>query len=112
MSPSFLALTALTGALAVMPTAMAGFDPNSQSNMAIYWGQNSFGQGSGPNVQERLAYYCDNPDIDIIPIGFLNGLAPPQINFANASDNCTTFPEDSSLLDCPQLEYVLPACQS
>lgn len=34
------ALTSLAGALAVLPTAFAGFDASSQSNMAIYWGKN------------------------------------------------------------------------
>lgn len=32
-------LTALAGALAALPTAFAGYDPTSQSNMAIYWGK-------------------------------------------------------------------------
>ena len=39
----------------------------------------------------------------IIPVSFLDGLNPPHVNFANAGDNCTTFP-DSELLDCPQIE--------
>jgi chitinase len=102
MAPTLLKSVAL--AITTLPFAMAGFDPSSQSNMAVYWGQNSFGQGSGPDVQERLSYYCDNADIDIIPIGFLDGLAPPKVNFANAGDNCTTFAENPDLLDCPQIE--------
>jgi len=105
------ALKSLAGALAMLPTALAGFDAGSKSNVAVYWGQNSFGQGSGPNVQERLAHYCQNTDIDIIPIAFLNGLAPPEINFSNASDNCTTFPEDPSLQDCPQIGEDIATCQ-
>ena len=58
---------ALAGALAALPAAFAGFDPAAKSNTAVYWGQNSFGQGSGPDVQERLSYYCDNADIDVSP---------------------------------------------
>ncbi|KAG9251861.1 chitinase [Emericellopsis atlantica] len=53
-----------------------------------------------------------DPDIDIIPIAFLNGLAPPLVNFANAGDNCTTFPEGPSLLDCPQIEEDIKTCQA
>lgn len=30
-------------------------------------------------------------------------IATPEVNFANAGDNCTTF-SGSSLLDCPQIE--------
>lgn len=55
----------LAGALAALPAAFAGFDAGSKSNMAVYWGQNSFGQGSGPNVQERLSYYCDKAEFDV-----------------------------------------------
>lgn len=92
------------GVLAALPVALAGFDPTSPSNVVVYWGQNSYGQAEGPFVQQRLAYYCEDPNIDVIPISFLNGLNPPTVNFANAGDNCTTFPEDGTLLDCPQIE--------
>lgn len=108
MAPTH-SLSLMAGAIAALPFAIAGYDPASQSNMAIYWGQNSFGEGSGPFVQERLSYYCDNAEIDIIPVSFLNGLEPPTVNFANAGDNCTAFPENPDLLDCPQIEYVLRA---
>lgn len=33
------ALASLAGALAVLPVAFAGFDANSQSNVAVYWGK-------------------------------------------------------------------------
>lgn len=33
---------------------------------------------------------------------------PTEINFANAGDNCTTFP-GTQLLSCPQIEFVFPA---
>ncbi|KAF7560135.1 hypothetical protein G7046_g4029 [Stylonectria norvegica] len=109
---SSLSFWALASGLAFLPTAFAGFDSKSSSNVAIYWGQNSFGQGSGPYVQERLSYYCDNADIDIIPIAFLSGIVnPTTINIANAADNCTTFADDGQLLDCPQVEDDIKACQ-
>lgn len=44
---------------------IAGFDANTKSNIAIYWGQNSYGQGSGDLAQQRLSYYCANTDIDV-----------------------------------------------
>ena len=56
---TFLSMTTLVSALAVLPSAMAGFDPVSKSNIAVYWGQNSLGQGEGPLAQQRLLYYCD-----------------------------------------------------
>lgn len=45
-----------------------------------------------------------DPDIDIIPLAFLNGLSPALVNLGNAGDNCTSFDEDPNLLDCPQVE--------
>lgn len=33
-------LASLAGALAVLPTALAGFDAGSKSNVAVYWGKN------------------------------------------------------------------------
>ncbi|CAG9946775.1 unnamed protein product [Clonostachys rosea f. rosea IK726] len=112
MAGSLRSLASAVGLLAALPLALAGFSSTSKSNIAVYWGQNSYGQGSGPYVQERLSYYCQNTDIDIIPIAFLTGLNPPAMNFANAGDNCTTFPEDPSLLDCPQIEEDIISCQA
>lgn len=108
MAPTLSLLLAAT-VIASLPFAKAGFDPSSQSNVAVYWGQNSIGQAPGHSGQERLSHYCNNADIDIISIGFMNGLEPPTINFANAGDNCTTFPENTDLLDCPQIESVILA---
>ncbi|KAI9742664.1 MAG: Chitinase 1 [Claussenomyces sp. TS43310] len=46
----------------------------------------------------------------IIPIAFLTVIADPQVNFANAGNNCTAF-TGSTLLDCPQLEQDITDCQ-
>ncbi|KAF7176011.1 hypothetical protein CNMCM7691_001186 [Aspergillus felis] len=35
----------------------------------------------------------------------------PEVNFANAGDNCTTF-AGTNLLSCPQIEEDIPICQS
>uniref|UniRef100_A0A0B7K7H2 Chitinase n=1 Tax=Bionectria ochroleuca TaxID=29856 RepID=A0A0B7K7H2_BIOOC len=94
MAGSLRSLASAVGLLAALPLALAGFSSTSKSNIAVYWGQNSYGQGSGPYVQERLSYYCQT------------------MNFANAGDNCTTFPEDPSLLDCPQIEEDIISCQA
>ncbi|EAU32752.1 hypothetical protein ATEG_07368 [Aspergillus terreus NIH2624] len=88
-------------ALALVPFVSAAFDSSSSSNIAVYWGQNSYGQGTGAFVQRNLAYYCSNTEINvslitpmgcvIIPLAFMNGITPPITNFANAGDNCTAF---------------------
>ncbi|KAI1264313.1 chitinase [Xylariaceae sp. FL1019] len=112
MASSFKSLASAVGLMSILPTALAGFSASSQENVAVYWGQNSYGQGTGPYVQERLAYYCDNSDIDIIPIAFMSGITPPVTNFANAGDNCTAFADNANVLDCPQIEEDIKTCQS
>ncbi|KAJ6439405.1 class III chitinase [Purpureocillium lavendulum] len=98
--------------LAMLPVALAGFNPSSGKNVAVYWGQNSYNQGSGPLAQQRLSYYCSNTNIDIIPVAFMNGITPPITNFANAGDNCTAFPDNKNVLSCPQIEADIKGCQT
>ncbi|KAI1372325.1 glycoside hydrolase family 18 protein [Hypoxylon crocopeplum] len=92
----------------ILPAALAGFDASSQSNVAVYWGQNSYGQASS---QTRLSTYCTNSKLNIIPLAFMNGIRTPITNFANAGDNCTVF-AGTQLLDCPQIEADIKTCQS
>ena len=42
----------------------------------------------------------------------MNGITPPITNFANAGNNCTTFPDNANVLDCPQLESDIAECQT
>ncbi|KAF1990726.1 glycoside hydrolase family 18 protein [Aulographum hederae CBS 113979] len=108
LSLAFTALAAANG-------AFAGFSSGSKRNVAVYWGQNSYGQGSGDLAQQRLSYYCANTDIDIVPIAFLtviNGQGgQPEINFSNAGDRCSTF-DGTSLLNCPEIAEDITTCQS
>ncbi|KAK6605979.1 chitin recognition protein [Botrytis cinerea] len=82
--PSLSALAPLAGIIASIPSVMAGFDPTSQSNVAVYWGQNSYGQGSGAYVQQRLSYYCQNTEINIIPLAFLSSINTPDLHYFTA----------------------------
>ncbi|OAQ62219.1 class III chitinase [Pochonia chlamydosporia 170] len=112
MSPPFRYVASVASFIAAIPSAMAGFSPGSQQNVAVYWGQNSFGQGSGPNIQQNLAYYCENTDIAIIPLAFMNGISPPITNFASAGDKCDKFPDNPNLLKCPEIEQDIKTCQT
>lgn len=47
----------LASCLAIAQIAHAGFNPNVQSNVAVYWGQNSYGQSGS---QQRLSAYCSS----------------------------------------------------
>ncbi|KAI7785908.1 glycosylhydrolase family 18-1 [Diaporthe eres] len=97
-----------TFAVVLLSTASAGFSPSSRTNLAVYWGQNSYGQSSS---QQRLSAYCSNTDIDVITISFLTQIINPVVNFANAGDNCTVF-TGTTLLSCPQIEEDIQLCQS
>ncbi|KAM0147459.1 hypothetical protein ACHAPG_010577 [Botrytis cinerea] len=108
--PSLSALASLAGIIASIPSVMAGFDPTSQSNVAVYWGQNSYGQGSGAYVQQRLSYYCQNTEINIIPLAFLSSINIPVLNFANQGDPCTVI-SGSTLFYCSELEADITTCQ-
>ncbi|KAM7195800.1 endochitinase 33 [Naviculisporaceae sp. PSN 640] len=103
------AALALFGAvLSFIPATSAGFTTGSD-NVVIYWGQNSAGQAQS---QQRLATYCSNTNLDVIPLAFLHSIKNPTLlNFASASDKCTTFP-GTQLLKCPEIEADIKACQN
>ncbi|GAD93534.1 class III chitinase, putative [Paecilomyces variotii No. 5] len=113
--PSFRNALAAAALLASSQGAYAKLDTSSSTNVAVYWGQNSYDQSSGSLAQQPLAYYCDNDDIDVLQLAFLtviNGQGgAPEINFSNSGNNCTTF-SGTDLLNCPQIGADIATCQS
>ncbi|UNI20423.1 Chitinase [Purpureocillium takamizusanense] len=105
----FRSFASVASLLATLPLALAGFDPGSSKNIAVYWGQNSYGQ---KDSQQNLAVYCENSDVNIIPLAFMNGITPPITNFASAGDKCDKFPDNPNLLKCPEIEADIKTCQS
>ncbi|KAM5537237.1 hypothetical protein V8D89_009170 [Ganoderma adspersum] len=97
-----------------------GFDITRKDNLAVYYGQNSYGATHGSdtaNWQKDLSYYCADDTIDVIPLAFVNvfngagGL--PSLNMANTcnpSDD-TNFP-GTSLPNCQFLASQIEACQA
>ncbi|CAG8955135.1 hypothetical protein HYFRA_00007150 [Hymenoscyphus fraxineus] len=95
----------------------------SGSNVAVYWVVTNGGQGSGPN-QKRLSTFCDETDIDIIPIGFLElfpqqGNGFPKQNFGNAcwggsvySGPGSDHAADQLYTQCPTVQEDIPYCQA
>ncbi|TFK76820.1 glycoside hydrolase [Pluteus cervinus] len=97
----------------------AAFDNSRYDNVALYWGQNSYGAGHTDvaNFQKPLAFYCQDDTVDVFPVAFLNvffgpgGL--PSINLANTCnpvDNAT-FP-GSTLPNCATLSTDIASCQA
>lgn len=79
-----------------------GFDSSSNSNVALYWGQNSEGS------QERLSTYCQSDSVDIVILSFLSSFPNLELNFAN---QCSTTFSDG-LLHCSNIAEDIKTCQS
>ncbi|PSS15133.1 carbohydrate-binding module family 1 protein [Amorphotheca resinae ATCC 22711] len=109
--PSTTTLLSAASLLASIPTVFAGFSPSSTGNIAVYWGQNSYGQSSGSLEQQRLSTYCANSQFDIIPLAFLTTISNPALNFANSGNDCTAI-SGSNLFYCSELEADIAECQS
>ncbi|KAJ7594056.1 glycoside hydrolase [Mycena floridula] len=101
-------------------TSTYGYDNSRNDNLAVYYGQNSYGAShpsDSANFQAALSHYCQDDTINAIPIAFLNvffstgGL--PEINLAN-----TCNPTDSavfsgtSLANCQFMAADIQACQA
>ncbi|KAL8755342.1 MAG: hypothetical protein Q9184_004826 [Pyrenodesmia sp. 2 TL-2023] len=115
LSAVISASAAAAAALSVKATTQnAEFDAMANTNMAVYWGQ-------GPS-QPRLAHFCEDSNIDIIPIAFLN-IFPDQVNggypgtnFGNQCGSETYENEDGSwsplLSNCPFIGPDIKTCQA
>ncbi|OQE35419.1 hypothetical protein PENCOP_c013G06180 [Penicillium coprophilum] len=99
--------------LASLGGAEAKLDLKSASNIVVYWGQNSF-NGKGDQAQQPLAHYCDNKDIDVIPMAFnmmVNGPGDaPEVDFSVTSKDCDVF-EGTQLKNCPAIGEDIKTCQ-
>ncbi|KKK11971.1 class III chitinase [Aspergillus rambellii] len=103
----------LAAGLAMLSIAYAKLDLNSNSTVAVYWGQNSF-RGSGDLAQQRLSYYCNDSNIDVLILAFVmrvNGMGgAPEVDFSTASEKCDTFP-GTNLKNCPEIGADITTCQ-
>ncbi|SCU90534.1 LADA_0F04786g1_1 [Lachancea dasiensis] len=93
-----LALFTLVAKLALV----IGFDANSKSNVAVYWGQSSAGS------QESLASYCQSSDVDIVLLSFMYSY-PSSIGLDFSSACSDSFSD--GLLHCDQIGEDIKTCQ-
>ncbi|KAJ2480122.1 Chitinase 2 [Coemansia sp. RSA 2131] len=89
------------------------FNINCNSNMVMYWGQNSHAVGNPNENQLPLDEYCDKNTGDVLVLSFLSEfnadrLHPPTINFANS---CVTSFDNSTLLHCSNIGKAVKKCQ-
>ncbi|ORY05275.1 glycoside hydrolase superfamily [Clohesyomyces aquaticus] len=113
MSSNSYFRAAAVAAAVLAPTASAVFNAASSTNVAMYWGQGAY--------QIPLTDVCNDPSIDIVNIGFVNGFPKntsdyPSTNFANACDaEWFTRPDGikSQLLSkCPSIGPGIKECQA
>ncbi|KAL9714342.1 Chitinase 2 [Leucoagaricus gongylophorus] len=102
-----------------MALQAAAFDNGRNDNVAVYWGQNSYGAthpNDPANWQKSISTYCQDDAIDVIPIAFMNvffstgGL--PEINLANICSAETGVFPGTNLANCQFLAADIKACQA
>lgn len=79
-------------AFSVSAVQVFAFDNSRYDNVAVYWGQNSYGAAHANdtvNFQKTLSFYCNDNAIDVFPLAFLNVFfgpgGAPSLNLANVS---------------------------
>ncbi|KAG1724705.1 glycoside hydrolase family 18 protein [Suillus paluster] len=106
--------------LCLVTRPIAAFSMSSNQNLAVYWGQNSYGavnSADTANWQQTISYYCNDNVINTFPIAFLDEFYStgnlPSINLANT---CNTSDDPvfagTSLPDCSFLASGIEACQA
>ncbi|CDO71800.1 Glycoside Hydrolase Family 18 protein [Trametes cinnabarina] len=117
---SLFRLAAALSALCIAAIPAVAFDNSRSDNLAVYWGQNSYGAthlSDVANWQKPIDYYCQDDTINAIPIAFLNVFQStggfPSINLAstcNTDDNGVF--AGTSLPNCTFLASAIEYCQS
>ncbi|KAI0045075.1 carbohydrate-binding module family 5 protein [Auriscalpium vulgare] len=110
----------LASVLFLAPLLVTAFDMSRNDNVAVYWGQNSYGASHGgdpANWQKSLAFYCQDDSVDTFPLAFLDiafdagGLPSFDLsNICSVHDN-SVFP-GTNLPNCAFLASDITTCQS
>ncbi|KAJ7104314.1 glycoside hydrolase [Mycena belliarum] len=106
--------------LALSAVSVKGYDASRSDNLAVYWGQNSYGATNGgdtANWQKTISNYCQDTVINTILISFVDvffstgGL--PDLNLANSCSAADdgVFP-GTGLANCQKLTAGIQACQA
>ncbi|OJA13762.1 hypothetical protein AZE42_01539 [Rhizopogon vesiculosus] len=83
------------------------FNMSSKQNLAMYWGQNSYGTVNPSNTsqwQQSISYYCNDDMIDIFVMAFLDV-------FYSTCNDVTVFP-GTNLPNSTFLASDIEACQA
>ncbi|TFY64120.1 hypothetical protein EVJ58_g2828 [Rhodofomes roseus] len=112
----WLGLSGLVGDLTLVHAA---FSNSASDNLAVYWGQDSYGAagGSSSGYQQPISYYCQDDSIDVIPMAFMNVFfgegGEPSLDLANT---CSTANDPvfngTQLPECTFLASDIETCQN
>ncbi|KAJ6577236.1 glycoside hydrolase superfamily [Mycena capillaripes] len=102
--------------LALSVVSAFGYDPTRSDNLAVYYGQNSYGAlhpADTANWQKTISTYCQDTVINAIPIAFVDVFTStgglPDLNMANANDPVFA---GTGLPNCGFLTAGIQACQA
>ncbi|KAF8516863.1 glycoside hydrolase superfamily [Gautieria morchelliformis] len=96
------------------------FDNSRNDNLAVYWGQNSYGvthPSDTANAQKTLSFYCADNTVDVFPLAFLDNFFDtgglPHIDLSNicSTANNPVF-NGTNLVNCQFLASDIQTCQS
>ncbi|KAG6819148.1 hypothetical protein H0H93_014881 [Arthromyces matolae] len=93
------------------------FDNSRSDNLAIYWGQNSYGAATGSSSgQSSLATYCQDDTVDVIPMAFLSDFfSTGGLPTMDLSDTCSVSGNGkfsgTALPNCQFLADDIKTCQ-
>lgn len=99
--------------------SVRAYDNSRSDNLAVYWGQNSYG-ATGSNTadyQKNLSYYCQDDVINAFPLAFLNVFfgegGEPSLDLANicSTANDPVF-EGTQLPECSFMASNIQTCQN
>ncbi|KAK2463779.1 hypothetical protein APHAL10511_004217 [Amanita phalloides] len=110
------------GAIAIASGILktAAYDNSRSNNLAVYWGQDSYGAANPSSTakwQHNLSGYCHDDVINVIPLAFLDVFfsigGDPEINFANSfcGSSNVAFP-GTNLANCEFMAADIEACQA
>ncbi|PGH12653.1 hypothetical protein AJ79_04151 [Helicocarpus griseus UAMH5409] len=106
--------TAAVAAVSLLASSTFALDPNSKTNLAVYYGQGAY--------QKRLRHFCEQTSLDIIPLSFVHIFPDqgkggyPGTNFGNQCNGEVYLNEDGVKTDllsgCHQIAEDIPICQA
>ncbi|KAA1473456.1 glycoside hydrolase family 18 protein [Dentipellis sp. KUC8613] len=100
----------LASLLGLTGGALAAFDMNKNTNLAVYWGQNTGGN------QQQLSAYCQDDTVDTIMMGFMNVFKgpgnQPSFDFSNICSPGNSSFDGTNLPNCGYMAPDIQTCQS